>query len=814
MKLALKYTISLKSSFLYPKLVGVLFGLLQFIAPTLGQTVQLTGYIQDGDNKERLIGATLYDSVSTIGSITNDYGFFSLSLPKPGAYAINLQYLGYDERKIFLSITQDTFLILELTMSANQLQEIEIKANRTFVKPTDGSVARLSVREIKKLPRLLGETDPVKSFQLLPGVQGGAEGSSALYVRGGSPDQNLILLDDIPLYFVNHLGGFLSVIDADAINAIKLYKGGFPARFGGRLSSVLDIRLKDGNLKKWEKGYSIGLLSTKAAVSGPLIKEKLSILATVRRSNLDLLSGLANAINQSDDFSAGFYFYDTNVKLNYAVSDKDRISASFYAGKDKFFLKTTDEETTDEQILFSSSEVDNRWGNIASAIRWNHLYNAKLFSNYTLSYSRFNYLNLVAADQTEMEGNEKTLRFQQKNQLSSAIQDLTLRLHHEWQKNGTWRFGALFTHQNFDQPELFTVSNNQFAQPDTVISGNGRLNSLSANLYIEKEGKIGSKIDYNIGLHNSIFWTQNQAFINPQPRLVINYGFREDLQFKLGYARMVQNIHLLSNSGAGVPTDLWVPATANAQPETADIISVGGLWSSPNKDIKLEAEIYYKQMRNQLDFSQGASFFAGGGNWEEKVEFGGIGRAYGLEILLKKESGKFQGWLGYTWARNFRQFSIINDGNKYPFRFDRPHTLELVGIWEPNERFSLSANWTIESGYAITLASTRYEIDIFSFKTNPPGPSGVGPQNAYLYESRNNFRMPTYHRLDINCNFPKEIQKKGRTVTRTWSLGVYNLYNQQNPYFLFYDTDDNNEIRLYQFALFPVLPYISYERKF
>lgn len=796
--------------------VDILYFFLFFLlsCTVSAQKVNLTGYIQDRDTKERLLGATVFDSLSGAAAITNEYGFFSLNLPAPGEYQLKIQYLGYQERQVKLSMLKDTFQIFELSIAPNQLNTVEIRAPKTIVKPTDGSVARLTVREIKSLPRLLGESDPIRSFQLLPGVQGGAEGSSALYVRGGSPDQNLILLDDIPLYFVNHLGGFLSVIDADAINSIKLYKGGFPARFGGRLSSVLDIRLKDGNLKDWEKRYAIGVLSTKASISGPIVKDKVSLLATVRRSNLDLFSGLANILDQSQNFSAGFYFYDTNVKLNYALSDKDRVSVSFYAGKDKFFLNTDDEETVDNETTLSSGELDNQWGNLAAAVRWNHIYNANLFSNYTLSYSKFNYLNRVTGDQSEIIDENKRPIFQQDNQLSSTIQDYSLRLHHEWQRNGIWRFGALLTYQLFDQPTLFTLSNREFEEPDTIVSGNGRLNSLSASIYIEKEGKIGDRIDYNIGLHNSIFWTENNAFFNPQPRMVINYTMNERLGLKLGYARMTQNIHLLSNSGAGVPTDLWVPATARAQPEISDILSLGLLWTSPNSNIRIETEVYYKTMRNQLDFSQGASFFAGGGNWEDKVELNGKGRAYGLEVLLKKERGKFQGWLGYTFARNFRQFNIINDGNRYPYRFDRPHTLELVGIWQPHERFSLSANWTLESGYAITLASTRYELDIFSFKSSPPGPSRVSPQDAYLYESRNNFRMPTYHRLDINCNFPKKIEKENKTVTRTWSLGVYNLYNRQNPYFLFYDTDDSNQIRLYQFALFPMLPYISYERQF
>lgn len=777
------------------------------------QQAAVAGYIQDAQSGERLIGATVVEKESQAGALSNEYGFFSLRLPAGRKYILEARYVGYEPYQLELMLAADTTVLLRLTPSLNQLQEVEVRSQRLAVKPTDGSVAVLSAAEIKRLPRLLGEADPLRGFQLLPGIQSGPEGSSALYVRGGSPDQNLILLDDVPLYFVNHLGGFLSVIDPNAINAIKLYKGGFPARFGGRLSSVLDIRMKDGNLERWERNFSLGLLSTKASVSGPLVKEKVGVMATVRRSNLDLLSRLAALLDTGGEYTAGFYFYDATAKIHYNVSKNDRVSASFYAGQDRFFLRSDQEDTFAGDLIRSQGEINNQWGNLAGALRWNHTFSESLFGSYTLSFSRFRYLDGFSSRQSMVE--TQTPPIERRNELFSDIQDVTLRLHHEWNRAGIWRFGALATLPRFGQPGLSFYQQDADGRVTEGGDGGGRVHALSSSLYVEREVTLWDSIQINAGLHNSFFLVQGAVFPSLQPRLVVTRPLASGWLLKASYARMVQNQHLLSNSGAGPPTDLWVPATKAVGPGTADQVSFGGRRTWADQGITLEAEAYYKRLRGQLDFSQGTSFFAGEGGWENKVESRGKGAAYGLELLVQKETEKFSGWLSYTWSRNLRRFENINGGRAYPYLYDRPHVLTLVGIWEPSPRSSISATWTVESGRAVTLASARYEIEAFDYVVGvfPPVVTS-GPQSAYLYEGRNNYRMPVYHRLDVNFNLKKAGTSRGKKYLRVWSLGVYNLYNRQNPYFLFYDRTDSNETKLFQFTLFPVLPYFSYERSF
>lgn len=795
----------------------VLFGMFFCVLIGYGQaaTATIAGYIQDSLSGERLIGATIIERQAQKHTLSNEYGFFSLSLPVEQNYTFEISYVGYRKHRLRLYLSRDTTILLRLPLAPNQLQEVEVLSQRMPVKPTDGSVVRLSAAEIKTLPRLIGEADPLRGFQLLPGIQGGAEGSSALYVRGGTPDQNLILLDDVPLYFVNHLGGFLSVIDPNAINAIKLYKGGFPARFGGRLSSVLDIRMKDGNLEKWNKSFSFGLLSTKASISGPIIKQKAGLVATFRRSNLDLLSQIAALLNSNGEYKAGFYFYDATVKAHYNLSQNDRISISFYAGQDRFFLRGEQEEDFRGEIIRSKTEINNTWGNIAAALRWNHTFSEELFANYTLSFSRFRYLDGFSSQQSQLGIN--LVNMERIDQLTSGIQDLTLRLHHEWNHKGFWRFGAVASIPQFDQPNLYFY---QQDQDGFILEGNqggSWLNTNVTSLYIEREASLWKTIDFNAGMHASLFFVEGTVFPSLQPRLVLTHAPKEDWLLKASYARMVQNLHLLSNSGAGVPTDLWVPATKTVGPATSDQLSLGGQWRKKDKGITIELEAYFKWLRGQLDFSQGASFFAGEGNWESKVESRGQGRAYGLEFLIKKESPKFNGWISYTWSRNLRKFNNLNEGQVYPYKYDRPHSLALVGIWRHSPHVSISGAWNFESGHAITLASSRYEIEVFDYTTDRFPPLLVfGPQNAYLYEGRNNYRMPAYHRLDVNINFTKKgtAKGKGKPFSRIWSLGVYNLYSRQNPYFLFYDRNDKNQTQLHQFTLFPILPYFSYERNF
>lgn len=772
----------------------------------------LAGYVQDSLTGEKLIGATLFLPQNGAFSITNDYGFFSVNAGNKGGVEVEVSYLSYEKRIFRFFMTGDTTVILDLQPAANQLSTVEVKVFRPGNAPpkTEGSIVQLSQKEVKQLPKLLGEADALRTLQLLPGVQGGAEGSSSLYVRGGSPDQNLILLDDVPLYFANHLGGFVSVIDANAINSIKLYKGGFPARFAGRLSSVLDIRLKDGGTDQWEKLFSIGVLSSRLSLSGPLVKGKVTMLATLRRSNLDLPTRLASLVRSGQEFSAGFYFFDGTLKINYQISPRDRVHFSFYAGEDRLFIAQNQENEFQGELYTLNSRTKNNWGNRAAALRWSHLYSERFFANYVLSWSRFSYFNGLNAKQTPQD--PESLPRQVISELTSGIDDLNLRLHHEVHGKILFRFGLLASVSSFEQPGIYLLQRKENGQQIEQTEGGSIKGGQSAGAYLEVEPVRSGNFTVNAGGHAGFFFTDGKAFPTLQPRLAANCHLGSGFSINSSYARMVQNLHLLSNSGAGLPTDLWLPATKAVRPSASDQLSMGAQWEK--QGFSVEADVFHKWLRGLIEFRQGASFFAGGGDWQNKVETGGRGRVYGVELSVKKKMEKLNAWVAYTWSKNTRTFNNLNEGEPFPYKFDRPHVLDIVAIWEPNPRFNMSMTWAFESGTAITLANARYELETWDVNPNSLRYEiEFGPHDAQLFNKRNNYRLPNYHRMDINFNFIKTYKKKGKERTRTLSTGVYNLYNKLNPYFLFFDQNEEGKVRLYQFTLFPALPYLSYEVK-
>ncbi len=777
------------------------------------QELSLSGYVQDSLSGERLVGATLHLLEKNQFVITNEFGFFSVQIAPSEPQSIALSYLGYEKRLIRQAVSGDTTLVYKLKPASNYLETVEVKVSKYLPPPkTEGTIIQLFPEEIKQLPKLLGETDALKAFQLMPGVQGGAEGSSALHIRGGSPDQNLILLEDMPLYFANHLGGFLSVIDANAINSVRLYKGGYPARFAGRLSAVLDVRLKDGSLQNWEKNISLGVLSSKCNFSGPLIKDKLSLALTLRRSNLDLITQISALLNPKDEFSAGFYFYDGSLKLTYTLSDKDRINVSFYAGEDRLFIRQREKDEFQGQPYELNTRVRNNWGNRSFALRWNHLYAPHFFANYVLSFSGFNYFNgqtsnLSYVDEPELLPQISTF------DLSSAINDWSLRLNHEWHGSAVYRFGLVANQLRIRQPGIYYFQQLDGGQVIEEQDGAQVRNSQSIGAFVEFEPKLAGGFSLNAGLHTGFFFIENRVFPSLQPRMVLNYAFSNPLSVNFTYSRMVQNLHLLSNSGAGLPTDLWLPATSRIRPASSDQLSIGGQWLTEH--VVLEVDVFHKWLQHQIEFQQGASFFSGGSDWQQKVVSDGVGRAYGVEFLLRRKAQKFNGWIAYTWSKNTRTFAQLSRGEPFPYKYDRPHVLDIVCIWSPNPRFSMSLTWTYESGHAITLPDARYELEALDIDPSIPGYNiEFGPHEAQLYLKRNNYRMPDYHRLDVNFNFLKTYQVRGKERQRTLSCGMYNLYNRHNPYFIFYDENSQGKTSLFQFALFPILPYVSYELAF
>ncbi|HOT89138.1 MAG TPA: TonB-dependent receptor plug domain-containing protein [Bacteroidales bacterium] len=673
------------------------------------------------------------------------------------------------------------------------------------------SVIQIPVKQIKSLPKFMGETDVLKTFQLMPGVQGGQEGSNALYVRGGSPDQNLILLDDVPLYYVSHLGGFVSVFDANAINDIKLVKGGFPARYGGRLSSVIDIRMKDGNKNKLKREFSIGTLVSKLSLDGSLSK-KTTFLISARRSFMDVLLHAYYSLNTSD-IRVWYTLYDINAKICHEISEKDKLYLSFYKGGDKIGIK---------QITFSGGQEklkykDNAgiiWGNRMGALRWNHIYNQKLFGNTILSFTKFKYETTASSEQLDLLNNT-TREYGQS--FYSGIDDIMLKSDFDYYPYAKHKvkFGLAGTLHFFNPGiSIYNQLGNDISNIDTTV-GSGDLHSTESYLFLEDEFAITNNLMINAGIHFGGYFVQQRFFSSLQPRISANFKFWNDYAIKFSFATMQQPLHLLSNSGAGFPSDLWVPSTKNSLPEKSLQIALGIVRSlvKENINIEISAEGFYKKLNNLIDFQEGVSFFSPQ-TWENKIVKSGEGRVYGVEIFLYKKEGKWNGWTGYTYSKNMRRFDNLNNGNWFPYHFDRTHCASIVGNYEINNKISLSCAWVYETGNAITLASQKSNLINYDMNYLVSNSTGVATYSYYyddvhIYKGRNSYRMPAYHKLDIGLN----ITKKVRRGIRTWNFSIYNVYNRQNAYFLFFK-EKNGEIKLYQLSVFPIIPSVSYSFKF
>ena len=763
------------------------------------ETITLSGYIEEEETGEKLLGATIYDLKSKQGTITNDYGFFSLTLPKDSIH-LKVSYIGF-KSQFYIGAPKDD-INFNFKMESVMLEEVEIlsdKDEQVHLK-TEMSTIDLSMQKVKTLPALLGENDIMKTIQLLPGVQSGSEGTSGIYVRGGGPDQNLILLDGVPVYNASHLFGFFSVFNADAIHSTKLVKGGFPARYGGRLSSVIDIKMKEGNMKKFHGEGSIGLISSKLTLEGPIIKDKTSFLISARRTYLDLLAQPIIRANSNGN-SGGYYFYDVNAKVNHKFSEKDRLYISHYMGKDRAYLNNTDTWTENNINHTESSQAQLTWGNIISAVRWNHMVSNKVFMNTTLRYSRYNFL--VGADNNSISI-ENGNRFEESFSFAytSGIEDWSGKLDFDWMPNPNHlvKFGI------GDIYHTFTPGVNQFSLTSTGTSALDT--SFGSQLhfahelftYLEDEFKLGSKFKGNVGLHVSGFLVGNSNYLSYQPRFSGRYLVNENSSVKFSYAAMTQFLHLLTNTGIGLPTDLWLPATEQIAPQYSNQWAVGYATTVKNK-VEVSVEGYYKTMDNLIEYKDGASFFDTELDWQQKVEVG-RGWSYGGELLIEKKVGKTTGWIGYTLSWTNRQFENLNFGEIFPYRYDRRHDIGVAVTHEINENINMGFVWVYGTGNAVTIGLERYR-SVFDTQFQWAG-------EVEHIEQRNNYRMPAYHRLDISVNFKKQKQ----WGERTFSVGVYNVYNRQNPFYLEFGYDDNNNRQLYQYSLFPFIPSINYAFKF
>ena len=757
------------------------------------QNYTISGYVTDVNTNELLIGAVVSTDNGIIGTTTNAYGFYSLTLNQIDSVKLIVSLLGYES---FNTTTEAKSQVInfELKIKSEEIGEVVIEANKdNIVNDNETGTISIPVKEIKTLPNLFGEVDIIKAYQLMPGVQSGGEAKSGLYVRGGSSDQNLILLDEIPLYYVNHFGGMFSIFNADAVKSVKLIKGGFPARYGSRLSSILDVRLKDGNMQEYKVQGTLGLLSSKILIEGPIIKNKSSFIISVRKRALPIFR-LASSGGVRYDF------YDANLKLNHKFSERNRILLSFYTGNDIIKFKNEVKENN----LIIKNEKKSEWGNTLAAARFNHVFSSKLFSNLTVSYTKYRYLNGI-----KYFKETDTTNLDEQNDVTSQIEDINAKLdfEHSILPNLNIKYGLNSIYHIFTPNESSFIRESNYSENIDTVFNQFKTNALENAGFIETDFRY-KFISANLGIRVSNYFINSTNYYSFEPRAIFNFIISDKVSLKYSYAKMNQYVHLLNYSGVGLPSDFWMPATENAIPENSFQHSVNTSFLFYKNILELSVEAYYKEMKELIAFKPGESFFNNDKNWEDLIEKNGKGTSYGLEVLLQKHKGKFTGWIGATFSESQREFENLNAGEAFPFKYDSPVDIGIALQYQLTEGITVSATWAYRTGYPVTLATERYFIN---------------DREVFVYDEINSFRMRDFHRLDLGFNFKKQ-KKWGE---RVWTISFINVYNRQNPYFYYYfrDIDMNatsflgNDIKflpikLYQRSFFPFLPSISYSFAF
>lgn len=789
-----------------------IFLIVPFVSTAAAQeTFTLSGNVKEAGSQELLLGVTIYTESKSAGTVTNNFGYYALQLPT-GKHRIIYNFVGYDAVTKEVTISGDKVLNVNLASAHSEIGEVVVNASKTQKKVSQDvqmSTIEIPIKTIKDIPALFGEKDVLKVLQLMPGVQSGSEGQSGLYVRGGGPDQNLIILDGATVYNAQHLFGFFSLFNGDALRSVELIKGGFPARYGGRLSSVIDMNMKDGNKEKVTGELGIGVISSKGLIEGPFAKGKGSFIVSGRRTYIDVLTQpIIRAFNNGN--SAGYYFYDLNAKANYEINDKNRVYLSGYFGRDKFYLREKYENSFDGQEQSYTNKVNFGWGNATGTARWNHLFGPKLFSNTSLIYS---FYELAISAEEESTGNSDfTLGY------GSGITDYTLKQDFDWYANNKHKvkFGLQATHHTFT-PDALVVRDISFGLD---IDRKTQYTSVETGLYLEDEWKISNRLKSLYGVRLSTFTTNKVTYVNPEPRVALAYNLKSDVSLKASYATMNQYVHLLSTSGVGLPTDLWVPATDLIKPQNSQQVAVGMAKDFEKQNFSLTVEGYYKTMNNIIGYKEGASFLAiqesdeglESISWEENVT-SGKGTSYGAEVLLQRKQGRLTGWAGYTLSWTTHQFDELNNGKKFFARYDRRHDISLVGVYELKENITLSATWVYGTGNAITLPISTYQTSELS-NVSSPSRDNFYRANGTEYTDRNAFRMRAYHRADIGV----QVMKQKKSGVRTWEFSVYNSYNRKNPFYYFIGSEeqfnpDSKQV-LKQVSLFPILPSVSWNFKF
>ncbi len=782
-------------------------GLFLFIAlfPALvaGQTITISGHVKDRTNGEVLIGANIYIQGTQKGTTTNAYGFYSLPIKKP-ADTLVCTYVGYQSHKMELDLTGDTTLNIELKPSSQELEKVVVTGEQpnSNVSSVEMSTDKLTSQTMSKIPVLMGETDMIKSLQLLPGVKSTGSLSSGMSIRGGGRDQNLMLLDEAPVYNASHLGGIFSVFNNDAIKNVELYKGKIPARYGGRLSSLIDIRMKDGNMKEFSGSGGIGLISSKLTLEAPIVKNRGSFMLSGRRTYMDAAIKTIKELSGSPEIMEfPFHFYDLNTKANYRINPNNRIFLSGYFGRDVFSFAPNPKN----QSRFN-------WGNYTGTLRWNHLFSKKLFSNFTFLASNYDYL---LENELSVGREKKTFAFRYK----AFVKDYSLRADFGYHLNqdNTLRFGIKATRHDFNVGQVD-------GQQDTVDFAfeMPEVNSIESALYISNQQTIGERLRLKYGLRYSLFLNIGPGVVNQineqyqatgekkyqkgeiyntygglEPRMGVNYTFSPRHSLKASYSRTRQYLLIASNSNSGTPLDVWVSANPNIKPQVADQYSLGYFRNFMDNRIETSLEFYYKNMQNQIAFDEFAQPQFNP-DMEEDLRFG-KGKAYGLELMIRKNTGRLSGWLSYSYSRSMRKINDIQEKDWYPSPYDRPHDLTLVAMYDLTPRVSLSANWTIKSGRPLNAPAARYEY---------------GNLVIPYYTGRNQDRMPTYHRLDLSVTLQGK-KKPGRNFRGEWIFSVYNAYARKNADAIYFTQSSNTyNTKAMRTSYFSIFPSVSYHFSF
>ena len=769
--------------------------------PLPAKKYTISGYIKDTLSGETLFGATISIRDKSKGVSSNQFGFYSITLAE-GTYEMICSYIGYQPKVVEIDLDRDRQFSFVVMPKIKLSEEIVVSSKKRDANVKNAQMGKftLPIEQIKALPSFLGEVDLLKTIQFLPGVRNAGEGSSGIYVRGGGPDQNLILLDDAPVYNTGHLFGFFSIFNSDAIKSVTLIKGGMPAQYGGRLSSVLDVSMKEGNNQKFQVDAGIGVIASRLSIQGPIKKNKASFIISARRTYIDGLSKLF--VKKSSQFNgSGYFFYDLNAKMNYIFSEKNRLYLSGYFGRDVFDFANGRQ----------SLKINIPWGNSTGTLRWNHVFNKKLFGNTTAVYNDYNFAFKAIQNSFEIK-------------LQSGIRDLSLKQDFDLYPNPSHklRFGGIYTYHRF------TPSVVSGKQDTTIFKPNHAQVKYAheAALYVQDDWELNEKIKINAGLRFSwfqqigpynIYKTDDngnrldstvfrggspvKTYSGLEPRLTIRYAINDETSVKASITRNLQYIHLVSNAGTTLPTDIWVPSTYKVKPQISWLYAAGLFKNFKDNMYETSIEFYYKHMQNQIEYTEGytpstledtENFFTFGKGW-----------SYGAELFVNKTKGRLTGWIGYSLSWTWRKFPALNFGEKYPAKFDRRHDLSIVAMYEFSKKWKFSAAFVYGSGNATSLPQRFYLIN------------GVLTQE---YSRINEYRLPSYHRLDLSATLtPKKNEK--RKLKSEWVFSVYNTYNRKNPYFIYFDQSGSAlngtlEIQAKQVSLFPVIPAITWNVKF